>query len=683
MNKTIRLAKSKPYATKGFRVERVSKIHLATWSLTVGLLILIFLINPQTLAAYQSFNEFVAVKAPKLELTGWSPGGQFGSSIAVGDLDGDGKDELVIGAPATDTNSRENNGAVYVFKDGKIQPVLYLHGPRDGSRLGNDVVIADLNNDGIDDLVMAAYGGGSGYSAAGQIFVYYGRKGLASQDSLDLGLNLDTVMFVGEKPGDAFGTSLASADVNGDQIEDLIIGAPEAKHDTPKTEGRVYVVMGNSETLKLRRFIDAPEGITSFGSDIDATSIGKDVFVVVGAPKSTVSGITEAGAVYLYKNSKIVYEYKGLIKDEWQGFLVKFLTLDFKSTPSLVISNFPLNNDEADKKVYVVGDLRAPQDSYLLTGDSAGSAISYDYLDIGSEDLVLGNPLATGPGGQSGTLEFRVTQKFTGLLYGQEIYDWFGSALSKGDFNDDGMIDLFVGARYADKDDGEADNGKVYILFGDSLRPNSDDKPVTTLLEDEPAKISVSRAKALDQIVKAFELKNKNEDYLESCYQYLDFCFFNFAAMSSFDGLQLKPKMRLYPDVDETNPYYDSIVVGTILGIVNGYMESDNSPFRPENDLTRVEALKITLSAAGLVPPKYKFELIETLGSYESIFTQTSFFKDIDLKISHMWWYPRYVNFAYEHDIVPRTGNFRPDDSITQEELDEMILNTKTYLKNP
>jgi hypothetical protein len=64
------------------------------------------------------------------------------------------------------------------------------------------------------------------------------------------------------------------------------------------------------------------------------------------------------------------------------------------------------------------------------------------------------------------------------------------------------------------------------------------------------------------------------------------------------------------------------------------------------------------------------------LGNEAKLKTQESYFNDIDPRISFMWWYPRYTNFAYENGIVDRGYYFRPDENITMGELTEILDRT-------
>lgn len=156
---------------------------------------------------------------------------------------------------------------------------------------------------------------------------------------------------------------------------------------------------------------------------------------------------------------------------------------------------------------------------------------------------------------------------------------------------------------------------------------------------------------------------------------------FNFTAISSYNDIQLEPELILYPDVRPGSEFYEDINLATMLSLVNGYLNEKGTPFHPDLPVTRIQALKIILSATDLVPYLHQFELANLLGAEENISKQKSVFSDVSAKISSRWWYPRYVNFALENDIIDKGELFRPDENITIEELDDMVNRTLQYLK--
>ena len=179
---------------------------------------------------------------------------------------------------------------------------------------------------------------------------------------------------------------------------------------------------------------------------------------------------------------------------------------------------------------------------------------------------------------------------------------------------------------------------------------------------DYPAKL-LTRGEVVSRVVDFYHLKKERRAFISDCLSHADDCFFVFAAMSDFDDIAFDP-LSLYPDVTPLNRYYEAINVASMLGLVHGYLGDRSTPFRPEVVMTRIQALKLTLGASGLMHWKERFEL----GTIEN-----TPFTDVDSTAEGSWWYPRYLNFALEKGILEPTPTFRPDEPITLAELESLM----------
>ncbi len=186
---------------------------------------------------------------------------------------------------------------------------------------------------------------------------------------------------------------------------------------------------------------------------------------------------------------------------------------------------------------------------------------------------------------------------------------------------------------------------------------------------DYPAKL-MTRGEAVNRIVEAFSLKTAKAAYLADCLAHADECFFVFSAMSDFDGISFEP-LRLYPDVNENFRYYEAINTASMLGLVHGYLNEEDTPFKPEAAITRIQALKVLLASADLMQWKEQFELTGE--------TPDLPFNDVDLENPSTWWYPRYLDFALKAGIIGADETFRPDEPVTLGELAEMVDNALRY----
>jgi hypothetical protein len=242
-----------------------------------------------------------------VKLTGAGDGDQFGFSVAAVDTNGDGTDAVVVGAPRNDGAS-EDAGAAYAFEiDGGVMlsagdADATLHGEGAGDRAGQAVAAAgDVNNDSAEDVLIGAPFNNSTATNAGAAYAVTELDGAASLS--------DATKMTGDGTRDLAGWAVSDAgDVNGDGVDDVVVGAP-FNDTTSVNAGAAYVVHGSDSLLDE---IDLTNAATSLRGEDDGDRAGWSVSsagsgdvtcdefddVLVGAPFHDASG-TDSGSAYL------------------------------------------------------------------------------------------------------------------------------------------------------------------------------------------------------------------------------------------------------------------------------------------------------------------------------------------------------------------------------------------------
>lgn len=233
-------------------------------------------------------------------------GSQFGFSVAsAGDVDGDGFDDILVGAFLYDTLARDE-GRAYLFLGspsglGAVPTWTSSGDDMSFAGFGRSVSSAgDVNQDGFDDAVIGAYHFTTGTSPVGghegKAYVYLGGPGGLSPAPVWSSSGDDV-------SGDNFGLSVGFAgDVNGDGFDDVIVGAPSTDFFSATIIGKAFVFLGGlggpGDSPGWRSRGDA-RAISVFGGSVaSAGDVNGDGYddILVGA-----SGIhVFAGKAYLY-----------------------------------------------------------------------------------------------------------------------------------------------------------------------------------------------------------------------------------------------------------------------------------------------------------------------------------------------------------------------------------------------
>jgi hypothetical protein len=304
---------------------------------------------------------------------------------AAGDINGDGRADLVLGARLADTPGLDQGAAYVVFGKSSGTAVRLDTLGSEGFRITGEAAddeagwavagVGDVNGDGRDDVAIGSRFNDSGALNAGSVHVVFGRSATTEVNLAALGTG--GFQILGETANASTGYSIAAAgDVNGDGLDDILLGARGA-NGGGSNSGGAYVVFGRAATTDLALATLGAGGVEIMGElagDFAGTSVAgggdfnSDGFLdhIIGATGND-SGGTNAGAAYIVFGT---------------GEAGEFNLDDAANAEGGVRIRGAVANDATGTAVKAVGD---------INGD-------------GFEDLLVGVPNADSPGSNSGAV---------------------------------------------------------------------------------------------------------------------------------------------------------------------------------------------------------------------------------------------------------------------------------------
>ncbi len=405
-------------------------------------------------------------------INGTAGGNLTGYSVSyAGDINGDGIADIIIGAPGADDNGTDS-GLTYVVYgqsggfggpidlaslDGSNGFVIY--GIDDLTSSGFSVSgIGDVNKDGIDDFAVtepvAASGSGNN---GGYTYVVYGNDSGFPKDFsyLDLGTG-DGFRLIDSVLDDVSDLTVSGAgDVNGDGIDDFIIGAPTFDVDGKADKGVSYVVFGNGGGFSFDFDLSSLNGSNGFrldgvaGGDETGASVSSagdingdgKADLIIGAPSADPGGTVEGAAYVVFGASSYSADMDLSSLNGTNGFMIEGAGATDLAGMS-VSSAGDFNGDGYDDLIIGAPGDTASGTAYIIFGKASGYSASYDLAALtASEGLRLDG---IGSGDLAGV-----------------------SVSTAGDLNGDGFDDVVVGGTEADPN-GLGNEGAAYVVFGSS-----------------------------------------------------------------------------------------------------------------------------------------------------------------------------------------------------------------------
>ncbi len=494
----------------------------------------------------------LASEAAAVTISGADSGDYFNDlpALVTGDVNGDGLADLFIGARFGDgpDNTREDSGEAYLILGKSSLPAtidlavpqadVTVYGAQGkgrtsqpGDQLGFAGALADVNGDGLDDIILGAPFAprADNNAAAGAAYVIFGSASLPSV--IDLAATPADVTLTGAAGNSFFGDAVASTDANGDGFGDVIVGAPFAPRPPGlarpgQQAGAVYVWFGG-DSFEGRRDVSSGEfdviiygkeefeggdeaGDNVAGGDLNDDGIG-DIVITAEAADGPDNGRSVDAEVYVVYGSEdlggvldvgdgdqdvTVY---GADQNDTLGFNIGVADVTGDGVADLLVS--ARGGDGDNNRTLEAGELHIfpggslpetidlidyPADVYLYGADGAdflGNALgAADFDGDGDNEMFVGSPAGDGiandpftfrDGGEGFVLDARGLEGAVRIpdaplqlaVYGARSDDALGTSMAAGDLDGDGRPELVLLAIRSDGPDGSRpDAGTIYIV---------------------------------------------------------------------------------------------------------------------------------------------------------------------------------------------------------------------------
>jgi hypothetical protein len=423
---------------------------------------------------------------------GGQAGAQFGYSVAgVGDVNGDGFADFVVGSPQSDDGGHVNNGRIDLWLGGAggpaAAPSWTFASGQDFAQLGFAVAAAgDVNGDGYADILAGSDVWDGSFADEGRAWLFSGKSGVpASTPSWTAS---------GGQAGAYMGDAVSSAgDVNGDGYADIIVGV-YGWDDTRLDSGAARVFQGSADGLKATAdwAVSPGQAFAQFGYSVSsAGDVNADGFsdVIVGAYLFD-NGQNDEGAAFVYHggpaglSTSPSFTIEGNQPGAWLGYSVSSAGDVNGDGYGDVVAGAPAfshpEGSEGAAMVYLGGFSGLTGVNFTLEMNQAGANLGWSVATAGDVngdgygDVVVSAPFwddtvtdrggvfvsygsAPGPG--------PLTQIGAGVGQGSGR---FGNAVaSAGDVNRDGYSDVVVGCEYWSNFSGSR-AGKIFLFYGSS-----------------------------------------------------------------------------------------------------------------------------------------------------------------------------------------------------------------------
>ena len=375
-----------------------------------------------------------------------------GTAVAMGDINGDGIDDLIIGAPHATVSGKANAGKVYIIFGNKTfftstftlstlsastSQGFEIDGANASDQLGSSLAVGDINGDNIKDIIIGAPGFNTN---VGTVYVMFG-KNSGWTTPFDISTLNGTTGFriIGKSGNTGTGTAIATGDINNDGYKDVIMGVPN--------NDKGYVLFGKgswSSTFDLNSWTAPADGFTitaasagdTTGTAVASADINSDGIddVIISAPTATFGANTEAGKTY------VVYGAAG-----WATATLSLSTVNYTTTGFYWGG---VTSTDRSGSSLATADVNGNGVADLMIGAPGTGSAGYVYATYGKNNWsATSNALSGLTAASTGFRMDSTTAQPTTTAAGCSI-------------NGSGIASMAIGTPAS------AGGGKTYILFG-------------------------------------------------------------------------------------------------------------------------------------------------------------------------------------------------------------------------
>jgi len=422
--------------------------------------------------AYSSSTNLSSFEEEGLGITfsGLQTGDLVGRSLSeAGDINGDGIDDILIGAKGADYNGTSSGAAYVIFGSSTPLPFNFdlnslngengfsIRGASSFDELATSVsALGDINGDGLDDIALST----SKIGRTGEVYIIYG-----SRSRFQPIFNVTTLNgqngFTIEGKDQVDGTNMQvsqAGDINGDGFNDILVSAPFASENA-FASGEAYLIFGQRNFLT--RFNLANLNGTN-GFQIPGTTKAEQLGAAIGGGVD----INGDGLADLFlgapgKDDPIIGDEAGVV------YVIFGTTTAFPIT-------FNLTDLTGDNGFQIKGGIAYGRIGNAIKGINDMNGDGRNELAIGARDVINNDRLTGACYFIFGNNAFRSSVNVAELngndgftLYGQSSAEQLGTSVANiGDINGDDLGDVVIGA-YGDSEKGFL-SGSTYVIFGQS-----------------------------------------------------------------------------------------------------------------------------------------------------------------------------------------------------------------------